>query len=83
MIIKKVAANNIIPLNETEEKPSSCCGTSCNCFKQGSKFNMDGQDWIVLEELICDNMPMRKISSSDGTIEIVSLSTLKKDLKIS
>jgi len=80
MLNKKIAANNMIPLNEkTGEKHS--CGGSCNCFKTGSKFCMNDQTWTVVEEFECANTPMRKISSDNEEIEIVMLKTLQKDAK--
>jgi len=69
MTLKKtIASHSVTPLNSKK-------------FLKGSMFLCDKRIWHVTEEMFADNTEMRRIIADDGTEEILTLTTLIKDLE--
>ena len=50
-------------------------------FPKGTKFVLDSRIWKVTEEIVDNTETWRRVMSDDGTEEILSMHTLKKDLQ--
>lgn len=49
-------------------------------FVKGQKFVMNSKIWVVTEVQNADNADMRRVVADDGTDEVLTLTTLLKDV---
>jgi len=52
-----------------------------NLFPVGFKYRIAGSIYKIVDAFRQDNTEMRELKKDDGTVEIVMVSTLKKDVK--
>lgn len=69
MFHKKIASKGVEAMNKQSD------------FPLGTKFFLDDKMWIVTKVSYADNTQMREIRADDGTVEVLTLTTLQRDLK--
>ena len=81
-IIKKIVAGKM-EVVDTSCDAGCRCSCSCSCsFPKGTKFSIDGKDWIVSLAEKTDNVEFRTIvNTSNGEEEIRTLKSLLQDVK--
>ena len=69
MLKKTIASGKVEPINKRSD------------FSVGTKFKLDNHLWTVTKSDYSDNTEMRTVVAEDGSVEIMTLKTLQKDMK--